>query len=200
MKLFHYEFSGHSHRVRLMLSLLGAEYEAVALDLRRNEHKVPAYLALNPLGEVPTLVDGDSIITDSTAALVYLAKKFRAAGWLPEDPLGAAVVQRWLSVASGELYRGPFTARAIKRLGLDANYETARLTAERLFMLMQAQLAKRDWLAAGQPTIADVAMYSYVRVADEGDLDIAPFPAICGWLERVESLVGFEPMPRLSEV
>jgi glutathione S-transferase len=65
---------------------------------------------------------------------------------------------------------------------------------------MQAELTKRDWLAAGHPTIADVAMYSYVRVADEGDLDIAPFPAISGWLERVESLEGFEPMPRLSEV
>lgn len=200
MKLFHYQFSGHSHRVRLMLSLLGAEYEPVALDLRRNEHKTPAYLELNPLGEVPTLVDEDSIVTDSTAALVYLAKKFRAAGWLPEDPLGAAVVQRWLSVASGELYRGPFTARAIKLLGFDASHETARVTADRLFMSMQAQLAKRDWLAAGNPTIADVAMYSYVRVADEGDLDIAPFTAIGGWLERVESLAGFEPMPRFSEV
>lgn len=197
MKLYHYAFSGHSHRVRLMLSLLGAVYEPIAVDLRKNEHKTAEYLKLNPLGEVPTLVDGEMVVTDSTAALVYLAKKYRATQWLPEDPFGAARVQRWLSVASGELYRGPFTARAIKIFNREASYEAARQTAEHLFSWMQSELTTRTWLAADHPTIADVAMYSYVRVADEGGLDISPFPAIVRWLEDVEALDGFEPMPRM---
>lgn len=197
MKLYHYVFSGHSHRVRLMLSLLGVKYEPIAVNLPGNEHRTAAYLKLNPLGEVPTLVDGDRVITDSTAALVYLAKKCRAAQWLPEDAFGAARVQRWLSVASGELYRGPFTARAIKLFRRDASYEAARRTAEHLFNWMQSELTTRHWLAADHPTIADVAMYSYVRVADEGGLDISPYPTILRWLDSVEALEGFEPMPRV---
>ena len=196
MQLYHYALSGHSHRVRLMLSLLGAAYEPIAVDLRNNEHKTPTYLALNPLGEVPTLVDGDWVVTDSTAALVYLAKKYRATQWLPEDAFGAARVQRWLSVASGELYRGPFTARAIRLFNRPADYEAACRAAGHLFKWMQSELSTRSWLAADHPTIADIAMYSYVRVADEGELDISPYPAILRWLDRVEKLEGFEPMPR----
>jgi glutathione S-transferase len=196
MKLYHYAYSGHSHRVRLMFSLMGVQYEAITVDLRRGENKTAAYLALNPLGEVPTLVDGDQVVTDSTAALVYLAKKFQATQWLPDDPMGAARVQRWLSVASGELYRGPFTARAIKIFNRAADYEAACQTSEDLFKWMQRELATRSWLAADHATIADIAIYSYVRVADEGGLDLSSYSAITRWLERVEQLEGFVPMPR----
>lgn len=196
LKLYDHRFSGHAHRVRLFLSLLGLEYERVPVDLSKDEHKAPEYLKLSPLGQVPTLVDDDVVITDSTAALVYLAKKYGRTQWLPEDSEGAARVQRWLSSASGELYRGPATARAIKLLGRNADYEHARQWAERLFRWMQSELADRTWLAADHPTIADIAMYSYVRVADEGGLDLSPYPAIRRWLGDVEKLEGFEEIPR----
>lgn len=198
MTLYHFTFSGHSHRVRLMLSLLGADYEARLVDLAKGEHKSTDYLTLNPLGEVPTLVDDNRVVTDSTAALVYLAKKYSAARWLPEDPYGSARVQRWLSAASGELFRGPYMCRAIKRLNVEGDYDAARRTAERLFGWMQMELAARTWLAADHPTIADVALYSYVRVADEGGLDLSSYPAILQWLDDVGGLDGFEPMPRLK--
>ena len=194
--LYDYPYSGHAHRIRLFLSLIGKEYERKVVDMRNGEHKAPEYRKLSPLGQVPTMTDGDLVITDSCAALVYLAKKYAGDEWLPDDPEGAALVQRWLSTASGELFRGPVIARASKLFGRDLNYENALHWSKRLFKWMQAELADRTWLAAGHPTIADVAMYSYLRVADEGDLDLEPYPAILRWLGDVEQLDGFEPMPR----
>ena len=196
IKLYQNELSGHSHRVRLFLSLLGIAYEGIEVDLRNNKNKEPEYMKLSPLGQVPTLVDGDIIVTDSTAALVYLAKKYDDNFWLPGDPETAAKVQVWLSTASGELYRGPATARAIKLIGRDADYNTAESCAQQLFQWLQTELSTHTWLATDHATIADIAMYSYIRVADEGELELTPYPAILRWLDDVEKLNGFEPMPR----
>jgi len=198
LKLYDYPLSGHAHRLRLFLSLLGLKYDRVPVDMLKGEHKAPEYLKLSPLGQVPTLVDGEVVITDSTAGLVYVAKKYGDERWLPEDPAGAARVQRWLSAASGELFRGPAVARAIKLLGRAGDYENAKQWAARLFTWMEGELAGRTWLAADHVTIADIAMYSYVRVADEGELDLAPYAAILRWLGDVEGLDGFDPMPRTN--
>jgi glutathione S-transferase len=198
LKLYDMPRSGHSHRVRLLLSFLDVEYEQVAVDMPNAEHKAPEYLKLSPLGQVPTLVDGDIVITDSTAALVYLAKKYNATNWLPEDPAGAAAVQRWLSAASGELYRSVVQARAGRQFRRDVDFERVAAEATRLFTWMQSELEQRTWLAADHATIADVAMYSYLRVADEGELDLADYPAIIRWLADVEKLERFEPMVRQS--
>jgi len=200
IRLYHSEYSGHSHRVRLFLSLLGLAYEGIQLDLSKNEQKAPDYLILNPLGQVPTLVDDELVVNDSTAALVYLAKQYDKTGrWLPDDPAGAAAVQLWLSTASGELYRGPATARAIKIMGRQADYQLACSCAQQLFQWMQGVLEKQTWLAVDHATIADIAMYSYIRVADEGELDITPYSALNRWLGEIEQLPGFIVMPRRTQ-
>ncbi len=188
--------SGHSHRVRLFLSLLDVEFKTIDVDMRKGEHKTPDYLKLSPLGQVPTLVDGNDVITDSTAALVYLAKKYGDESWLPEDPAGAARIQRWLSTASGELFRGPVIARAIKLFNRDYHYDDASMWTDRLLTWMQSELEQRTWLAEDRVTIADVAMYSYLRVANEGEIDMEPYPAILRWLADVEKLPGFLPMTK----
>lgn len=196
LTLYDYPTSGHAHRIRNFLSMLGLEYEKVAVDMRKGEHKDPAYLELSPLGQVPTLTDGDVVMTDSTEALVYLALKYGDERWLPRDPEGAAKVQRWLSAASAEVYRGPVLARAGIVFGRDVDMDRAAAESERLFRWMQDHLADRKWLAADHATIADIAVYTYVRVADEGGLSLADYPAIERWLGEVEQLDGFEPMPR----
>ena len=196
LQLYSYPTSGHAHRIRNFLSILGIEYQAIPINMREGEHKSPDYLKLSPLGQVPTLVDGDVVMTDSTEALVYLALKFGDERWLPRDPAGAAKVQRWLSVASAEVYRGPVLARAGLLFGRDVDMERAHAEAERLFKWMQSELAGRTWLAADHATIADIAVYTYVRVADEGGLSLAEYPAIERWLGDVEQLDGFEAMPR----
>jgi len=196
IKLYDNPVSGHAHRVRLFLSLLDLEFDSIVVNMREGEHKLPHYLELSPLGQVPTLVDGDVVITDSCAALVYLAKRYGDKQWLPDDPEGAARVQRWLSTASGELYRGPVIARAIELFGREFDYDAAVQWTDRLLPWMQLELTERTWLAEDHATIADIAMYSYLRVADEGGLDIAEFPAIERWLADVEQLDGFIPMTR----
>ncbi len=171
-------------------------YESVNVDMQEGEHKDPEYRKLSPLGQVPTLVDDDFVMTDSTAALVYLALKHGDEKWLPQDAKGAANVQRWLSTASGEVYRGPVLARAGRQFGRPVDLDTADRECKRLFRWMQQELADRTWLAADHATIADIAMYSYVRVVDEGEFDLEPYPAVLRWLGDVEKLDGFEPMPR----
>lgn len=188
--------SGHCHRIRLFLSLLGTDHKTVPIDMQAGEHKAPDYLKLSPLGQVPTLVDEDVVITDSCAALIYLAKKYGDERWLPEDPAGAARVQRWLSTASGELYRGPVLARAIRLFGREFDHAPTVMWSKRLLDWMQAELDTRQWLAADHETIADIAMYSYLRVANEGDIDLSPYPAVVRWLADVEALDGFIPMHR----
>ena len=196
MTLYDYPRSGHAHRIRLFLSIIGESYESVNTDMQKGEHKDPEYRMLSPLGQVPTFVDGDVVITDSTAALVYLAIKYGEEKWLPRDAEGAARVQRWLSTASGEVYRGPVLARAGRQFGRPVDLERADGESKRLLKWMQQELADRTWLAADHATIADIAMYSYIRVADEGDIDLEPYPAVLGWLDDVEKLDGFEAMPR----
>ena len=194
--LYDYPRSGHAHRVRLFLHLLGVDHETVEIDMAAGEHKADDYLQLSPLGQVPTLVDDDVVITDSTAAIVYLAKKYARKDWLPEDPAGAASIQRWLSAASGELYRGPVQARAGRLFVRDVDYARAVAESERLFNWMQDELDTRTWLAADHPTIADIAMYSYIAVANEGDLDLSGWPAISRWMADVEALDNFLPVVR----
>ncbi len=198
MKLYHLPLSGHAHRAVLFASLLDLAPELVEVDLAAGEHRTPAFLALNPFGQVPVLEDDGVIVADSNAILVYLAKKLGRTDWLPEDPAGAAAVQRWLSVAAGELAYGPAAARLITVFGARLNPEEVIARAHVLLERLEAHLANRDWLAADHPTIADVALYSYLAGAPEGNVDLAPYIAVRAFLQRLEALPGFVPFPQTA--
>ena len=112
IRLHCHPLSGHVHRVELFLSLLGLPVEKIPVDLLRAEHKTAPFLALNAFGQVPVIEDGDVVLADSNAILVYLAMTYDSSGqWLPRDAVGAARVQRWLSIAAGPLAYGPAAAR-----------------------------------------------------------------------------------------
>ena len=118
IKLYRHPLSGHSHRVQLLLSLLGLDADLVEVDLAAGEHKQPGFLARNPLGQVPVLEDDDHSIADSNAILVYLAREYDTDNrWLPTDPLAAAEVQRFLSIAAGQKAHGPAAARLVNVFG-----------------------------------------------------------------------------------
>lgn len=196
MRLYRFALSGHAHRAELMLSLLGLQVELVDVDLARGEQREAAFLARNPFGQVPVLEDGDVTIADSNAILVYLAMRHDASGrWLPRDPVGAARVQRWLSVAAGQLANGPAMARAEVVFKRERDPQRHAVAA-RLFGLMEQHLAAQAYLAGDQPTIADVALYSYTSHAPEGGISLEPYPAIRAWLARIEALPGFVGMAR----
>lgn len=199
MKLHYFPLSGHAHRAQLFLGLLGAPYEPVFVDLKKGAQKSEAFLALNPFGQVPVLEDGETVIPDSNAILVYLAKKYGRTDWLPETPAEAAAVQRWLSVAAGQIAFGPCAARLVTLFGAAFNHAEVVARAHAILKLVEETLAGRDWLVGGKtPTIADVALYSYIARAPEGDVDLSPYEKVRAWLKRVEALPGFVPFPETN--
>lgn len=193
MKLYYHPISGHAHRAHLFLSLLGLDFELVEVDLMKSEQKTEAFLQLNPFGQVPVLEDDGVVIADSNAILVYLATRYGNANWLPQDPVGAAGVQRWLSVAAGEIASGPATARIIKLFKKPIDPADAIARAHRILGLVEGSLAGKEWIAAGWPTIADIALYSYIARAPEGNVDLADYANVKAWLARVENLPRFQP-------
>jgi glutathione S-transferase len=196
IRLHRMALSGHCHRVELFLSLLGLPCERVDVNLAAGEHKQPPFLRRNPFGQVPVIEDGEVTLADSNAILVYLEGRYAPGRWLPRDPLGAARVQRWLSVAAGELAFGPSAARVIALFRRPDDPAPAVRRAEVLFGVMDETLAHGGWLAGDDATLADVAMYSYTACAPEGGIDLAPYPNLRAWLRRVEALPGFVPMVR----
>lgn len=195
MRLYHHPLSGHSHRVRLFLSLVNEPVELVEVDIRCGENKTNEFLKMNKFGQVPVLKDGDIVLADSNAILVYLAKKLRREDWLPEDPIGAASVQRWLSVAAGEVAYGMAAARRTVLFGAQRVPDDVVSRSYALLNVLDEELETRDWLT-GRLTLADIALYAYVARAPEGGIDLTSYPYVQTWLCRIESLPHFVPFAK----
>jgi glutathione S-transferase len=194
--LYGSELSGHSHRVELLLRILGLSYRFVPApaEIRRDAK----FLGLNPLGQIPVLEDGEVVLADSNAIMVYLVRRYAPGSpWLPEEPTAAAEVQRWLSVAAGEIRYGAAVARAIAQGWMKGDRAAATGIALRILQFMNGHLADHTYLATDEPTIADLACYDYVAHAPEGGISLEPYPAVREWLGRVETLAGFFRMPSL---
>ncbi|MEX3810936.1 glutathione S-transferase family protein [Paraburkholderia sp. BR13439] len=195
IKLYTTRLSGHGHRVKLFLTLLDLPFELIELDMKAGENRKPEYLALNPFGQVPTIQDGELTLFDSNAILVYLAKRYGDSSWLPDDPLGAAAVQRWLSLAAGQIAYGPCAARLVTVFGAPLDHERAKQIAVKLFDVIDAELAGKPFVAGTHVTIADIAAHTYIAHAPEGGVSLQPYPNIRAWLDRVEALPRFIAMP-----
>ncbi|MEL6401714.1 MAG: glutathione S-transferase [Cyanobacteria bacterium J06626_4] len=195
MKLYGHEMSGNSYKVRLLLHLLNLDYEWVKVDLMKAEHKSPEYLALNPFGQVPLLVDGETRLADAQAILVYLARQYGGDEWLPTEALPLAQVVRWLSTSAGEVRQGPENARLYHLFGRKTiNVDRAYAQATTILTQLDQHLSQHAWLEFERPTIADVAVFPYVSLAPDGKVDLSPYPHVLAWLERVRQLPGFVPM------
>jgi glutathione S-transferase len=195
IRLYTTLLSGHGHRVKLFLTLLDLPFEVIELNMKAGDNRKPEYLALNPFGQVPTIQDGDITLFDSNAILVYLAKRYGDASWLPEDDLGAAAVQRWLSLAAGQVAFGPCAARLVTVFGAPLDHERAKGIAVKLFDVIDRELADKPFAAGDHATIADIAAHTYIAHAPEGGVSLEPYPNIRAWLRRVEALPRFIAMP-----
>jgi len=199
LKLHRYPLSGHSHRVHLALSLMGLPFDLIDVDLMKAAHKSPEFLKLSPFGQVPVLEDGDTVVFDSNAILVYLAAKFDPTGrWLPRDAKGQADVQAWFSVAAGQIAFGPATARLITVFGAQRDAKDAIARAHALLKVMDARLGSSAFLTGTAANLADVAAYSYIAAAPEGNVDLAAYANVRGWLARIEALPGFVPFQKTA--
>ncbi|WP_016774782.1 MULTISPECIES: glutathione S-transferase family protein [Pseudomonas] len=198
VKLYRHPLSGHSHRVELMLSLLDVPTELVFVDLMKGAHKTPEFLALNRFGQVPVIDDNGTVLADSNGILVYLASKYGNGQWLSIDPVEQAKVQRWLSVAAGQISSGPATARLITVFGAGYDAADAIKRSHALLQVMEDELANSAFLAGDKATVADVAAYTYVAHAPEGNVSLEDYPNVRAWLARVEALPKFVGMQRTA--
>lgn len=189
-----FPLSGHAHRVELFASLAGIKHEVNNINLAEGEHKQVPFLALNPLGQVPTIEDGKMVISDSNAILVYLARKY-APDYLPQEPELEAEIQKFLTLAAGELAFGPAAARLINVFNAPIDADFAKAIAEKVLTKLDDHLVDREFLVGNKPTIADIAIYSYTAHAPEGDISLTPYPNVQRLLANIESLPGFKAMP-----
>lgn len=195
MKLYEFALSGNSHKIRLMLSLLGLDYRSVIINGSERQQKSVDFLSMNPFGQVPVLTDDDVIVRDSQAILVYLARKYGNEQWLSNEATALAEVAAWLSTAANEMSMGPSRLRLHYKFGRAINSEESRQTAINLLNILQGRLEKYEWLATDHLTIADIAIYPYIALAPEGRLDLESYPAVTGWVSRIQALPGYVGMP-----
>ena len=150
-----------------------------------------AFKRLNPRGQIPVLEDDGTVIWDSMAILVYLARRYGSDNWLPSDLLGEVRVMQWLAVSENELLYGRARARSVLLFGRDFDLAQCQAEAHDGLAAMETQLALTPWLAGDRTTIADIACYPCASLAQEGEVSLQAYPAVRAWLGNVQALPGW---------
>ena len=203
MILYDYELSGNCYKVRLLLALLAIPHSLHPMDFYPGrEHKSDWFLALNPLGQLPVLVEDGYVLRDAQAILVYLASRYDGSGlWYPTaDPNLLGSINSWLMFADA-ITNTASAARLHDGFFYDFDIARCRDGAHRLFRILDEHLwfserGASGWICTGaHPTIADIALFPYVQLSEEGGIARRDYPAIRRWLDRVRMLAGFVTMP-----
>lgn len=205
MILYDYILSPSCYKVRLMAALTGAALTLRSVDFHPGlEHLSPELLSLNPAGSIPILEDGDVLLTESSAMLVYLAKK-SAPEWLGEGTAAqAAAIQQWLSF-SHRLTASLGHARLIEMLLRPGDLKAAQAAGTAALRELEAALVEQrlkgmTYLTGNQPTIADIACFPYVALAPDGSVSLDPYPSIRLWMRSLRALDGFIEMPGIHRL
>ena len=197
LRLYDNHLSGNGYKPRLLLAHLGLAYERIEVDSLKGETRTPGFLARNPNGRIPVLELEDGVcLAESNAILFYLAEGSR---FLPSDRLARALTLQWMFFE--QYSHEPYIAVArhwlrhlemteAQRAELPARQEGGRAA----LAVMERRLGRADWFGGDSFGIADVALYAYTHVADEGGFDLAGFPGIRAWLDRVAGQPGHVPM------
>jgi glutathione S-transferase len=189
MRLHDYAASGNCFKVRLLLALLGRDYERVPVDIFAGETLTAEFAALNPARTTPVLeLDDGTPLAESAAILWYLAE---GTTFLPADRLERARVLQWLCF---ERALTPAVAGARFQIMTGRTDDETPLLldkARQALATLDRRLDGRDWVAVDAPTIADVALFGYTHVAGDAGLDLSAHPPICAWLDRVRALPAY---------
>ena len=140
MKLYDMELSGNAYKVRLFADLVGIELERVPVDLAAGEHQQSPFIDLNPWAQVPVLEDGDVLLRDSQAILVYLARRYGGHQWWPDSAAHQGEVMQWLSTAANEIHAGPNAARLVDKFGYPLDKARALEVSDRVLPLIERHL------------------------------------------------------------
>ncbi len=192
MKLFDDPISGNGYKIRLLLSQLNKPYTYQKVDIGKGETRTEAFLALNPNGRIPLLaLDGGQIIAESNAILFYLSE---GTGYLPTDGLSRAHVLQWMFFE--QYSHEPYIAvlrHWLKHLGRAEDEEIRERRAKGYAALdvMESHLKDQDFFVGETYSIADIALYAYTHVAEEGGFDLSNYPSVREWLSRVAAQPGY---------
>ena len=186
--------SGNCYKVKLLLSLLGVDHEWVHVDILAGQTRTSDYLKLNPNGKIPLLkLDDGRLLAESNAILCFLAE---GTPYLPNERFARAKVLEWLFFE--QYSHEPYIAVAryiAKYLGLPesrrTDYESKQTGGHRALAVMEGQLATTPYLCGSRITVADISLYGYTHVADEGGFDLGRYPALLSWLRRIQSTPSY---------
>lgn len=199
MKLYYNPLSPNVRRVRLTAAVIGLTLDEHVVDFAKGEHKSPAYLAMNPNGAVPTLVDGDFVLTESRAIMQYLAAQKPESGLLPRDEKARADVARWQfwdAAHWSPALAGVAFEKIIKAmLGMGAP-DAAKLDEhlkafQRWGAVLDGRLAGRSYVVGDALTIADLTLGSSLMYARQAEVPVADFPNVAAWFARLSELDGW---------
>ena len=200
MKLYHNPLSPNVRRVRLTAAVLGLQLEEHIVDFAKGEHKSPAFLAMNPNGAVPTLVDGDFVLTESRAIMQYLAAQKPESGLLPRDEKLRADVTRWqfwdashfsptlAAIAFEKLLKGMFGMGEPDLAKIEENMKNFR----RWGAVLETRLTGRSYVVGNALTIADLTLASSMMNAQRCEVPVAEFPNVAAWYARITELDGWK--------
>ena len=197
MKLYDNMDSGNAYKVRLALAHLGIPFDRVEIDTDNGETRTAEYLGKNPNGKVPALeLDGGEVLCESDAILFYLAE---GSGLLPDSTIDRARVLQWMFFE--QYSHEPYIAvsrHVLKHLELTEERRALVASKQepgyRALGVMEGHIAGRDYFVADRFTVADIALYAYTHVADEGGFELSRFPGIRAWLDRVAAEPGHIPI------
>jgi len=199
MRLYDFHESGNGYKVRLLLNQLGIPHERIELDILKGETRTPDFLAKNPNGRIPLLeLDDGSLLAESDAILFYLAL---GTEFLPEDRLDQGRVLQWMFFE--QYSHEPYVA-VVRFWHFSGQAEAmadeipARMErGYQALSVMERHLSEEDFFVGGRYSIADIALYAYTHVAEEGRFELARVPHVQAWLERVAAQPGHIPITEL---
>ena len=202
VRLHDYLLSGNGYKVRLLLTQLGIPFQRIEYDITRGETRTPQFLEnVNANGRIPVLeTEEGTLLPESNAILFFLAE---GTPFLPDDRLDKARTLQWMffeqyshepniAVARAWLHVFDVEMTEERRAAL----ETRQKRGYDALGVMEEHLGRNDYFVGGRYSVADIALYAYTHVADEGGFDLGCYPAILAWLERVSSQPGYIPITR----
>ena len=190
LRLYDYSDSGNGYKARLALAQLAIPHRIIEVDIDKGETRTPEFLAMNPNGRIPLLaLDNGAYLAESNAILCYLAE---GSALMPKDALDRALVLQWLFFEQYNHEPNVATSRYWLRHGLltaarEPLFAQKRLAGYAALSVMEGHLARNTFFVADRYSIADIALFAYTHVADQGGFDLARFPAVTAWLERVRA-------------
>jgi len=190
VRLYDFPFSGNGYKVRLALAALSLPVDYRIVDLVAGETRSPAFLARNPMGQIPVLELSDgTLLRESNAILFWLSE---GSDLMPADPVERARVIQWMCFEQSNIDKVIGRAKFLRaypdfRPTTVAEFEGWWADGHAALAVMDSELAGRDFLVGGAFSAADICLYGYVHGAPEGGFNLSRFPNVTAWLERVRT-------------